>query len=89
MEEWAALGGMGKGMSGAIAEAPQTIGQQAASNMQNMGLGERLLYAAPHSLKNMAVVGATGVLAGMGTYSGARSLATVAPLSSHHTVSRG
>ena len=84
-----ALGGMGKGMSGAIAEAPQTIGQQAASTMQNMGLGERLLYAVPHSLKNVAVVGTTGVLAGMGASSAARSIATVAPLSSSGTVSRG
>ena len=57
--------------------------------MQSMGLGERLLYAAPHSLKNMAVVGATGVLAGMGASSAARSIATVAPLSSSATVSRG
>jgi hypothetical protein len=84
-----ALGGMSKGISGSIAEAPQTIGQQAASTMQNMGLGERLLYAVPHSLKNMAVVGTTGVLAGMGTSSAARSIATVAPLSSHNTVSQG
>jgi len=84
-----ALGGMGKGMSGAIAQAPQTIGQQAASTMQNMGLGERLLYAVPHSLKNVAVVGTTGVLAGMGASSAARSIATVAPLSSSGTVSRG
>jgi hypothetical protein len=57
--------------------------------MQNMGLGERLLYAVPHSLKNMAVVGTTGVLAGMGASSAARSIATVAPLSSSSTVSRG
>ena len=57
--------------------------------MQSMGLGERLLYAAPHSLKNMAVVGTTGVLAGMGASSAARSIATVAPLSSSATVSRG
>jgi hypothetical protein len=84
-----ALGGMGKGMSGALAEAPQSMGQQAASTMQNMGLGERLLYAVPHSLKNMAVVGTTGVLAGMGASSAARSIATVAPLSSSATVSRG
>jgi hypothetical protein len=84
-----ALGGMGKGMSGAIAEAPQTIGQQAANTMQNMGLGERLLYAVPHSLKNVAVVGTTGVLAGMGASSAARSIATVAPLSSHNTISQG
>jgi hypothetical protein len=84
-----ALGGMGKGMSAAIAEAPQTIGQQAANTMQSMGLGERLLYAVPHSLKNVAVVGTTGVLAGMGASSAARSIATVAPLSSSGTVSRG
>jgi hypothetical protein len=84
-----ALGTMGKGTTGAIAEAPQTIGQQAASTMQNMGLGERLLYAVPHSLKNMAVVGTTGVLAGMGASSAARSIATVAPLSNPGTVSRG
>jgi hypothetical protein len=84
-----ALGGMSKGMTGSIAEAPQTIGQEAASTMQNMGLGERLLYAVPHSLKNMAVVGTTGVLAGMGASSAARSISTVAPLSSHNTVSQG
>ena len=84
-----ALGSMSKGMSGGIAEAPQTIGQEAASTMQNMGLGERLLYAVPHSLKNMAVVGTTGVLAGMGASSAARSIATVAPLSNSGTVSRG
>jgi len=84
-----ALGGLGKGASGALGAAPQTIGQEAASTMQSMGLGERLLYAAPHSLKNVAVVGATGVLAGMGASSAARSIATVAPLSSSGTVSRG
>jgi hypothetical protein len=84
-----ALGGIGKGVSGAVAQAPQTIGQQAASTMQSMGLGERLLYAAPHSLKNMAVVGTTGVLAGMGATSAARSIATVAPLSSSSAVSQG
>ena len=84
-----ALGSMGKGVSGAIAAAPQTIGRQAASTMQNMGLGERLLYAVPHSLKNVAVVGTTGVLAGMGASSAARSIATVAPLSSSSSVSRG
>ena len=88
-EGWEALGGLGRGMSGAVGQAPQTIGQQAASTMQSMGLGERLLYAVPHSLKNMAVVGTTGVLAGMGASSAARSIATVAPLSSSATVSRG
>ena len=84
-----ALGSLGKGASGALGAAPQTIGQEAAGTMQSMGLGERLLYAAPHSLKNMAVVGATGVLAGMGAYSAAKSISTVAPLSSSATVSRG
>ena len=84
-----ALGSLGKGASGAVGGAPQTIGQEAASTMQSMGLGERLLYAAPHSLKNVAVVGATGVLAAMGAYSAARSISTVAPLSSSATVSRG
>jgi hypothetical protein len=54
-----------------------------------MGLGDRLLYAAPHSLKNMAVVGITGVLAGMGANSAARSIATVAPLSSHNIIAQG
>ena len=57
--------------------------------MQSMGLGERLLYAAPHALKNVAVVGTTGVLGAMGAYSAVRSLSTVAPLSSSSTVSRG
>ena len=80
---------MGKGVSSAVSDVPQTVGQQAASQMQNMGLGERLLYAAPHSLKNVAVVGTTGVLSAMGSYTAARSLATVAPLSSHNTVSQG
>jgi len=84
-----AMGGLGKGMSGAVGQVPQTIGQEAASTMQGMGLGERLLYAVPHSLKNMAVVGTTGVLAGMGASSAARSIATVAPLISHSTVSQG
>jgi hypothetical protein len=84
-----AMGGLGKGMSGALGQAPQTIGQQAAGTMQSMGLGERLLYSVPHSLKNMAVVGTTGVLAGMGASSAARSIATVAPLSSHSAVSQG
>jgi hypothetical protein len=84
-----AMGGLGKGMSGAVGQAPQTVGQAAAITMQSMGLGERLLYAAPHSLKNMAVVGTTGVLAGMGASSAARSITTVAPLSSSATVSRG
>ena len=83
------VGGLGRGMSGAVGQAPQTIGQEAASTMQSMGLGERLLYAVPHSLKNMAVVGTTGVLAGMGASSSARSIATVAPLSNPATVSRG
>jgi len=83
------MSGLGKGMSGAVGQAPQTIGQEAASTMQSMGLGERLLYAVPHSLKNMAVVGTTGVLAAMGASSAARSIATVAPLSSSTTVSRG
>ena len=85
-ERWAAWA---RACQALWAEAPQTIGQQAASTMQSMGLGERLLYAAPHSLKNMAVVGATGVLAAMGASSAARSIATVAPLSSSATVSRG
>jgi hypothetical protein len=84
-----AMGGLGKGMSGAVGNAPQTIGQQAASTMQSMGLGEMLLYAAPHSLKNIVVVGTTGVLGAMGAYSASRSIATVAPLSSSSTVSRG
>ena len=84
-----ALGGLGKGASGAVGGATQTIGQEAASTMQSMGLGERLLYAAPHALKNMAVVGTTGVLGAMGAYSAVRSLSTVAPLSSSATVSRG
>ena len=57
--------------------------------MQSMGLGERLLYAAPHSLKNVAVVGATGVLSAMGATHAARSIATVAPLSSSVGVSQG
>jgi len=83
------LSGLGKGMSSALSQTPQTIGQEAASTMQSMGLGERLLYAAPHSLKNMAVVGTTGVLGAMGAYSAVRSIATVAPLSSSSTVSRG
>jgi hypothetical protein len=83
------MGGLGKGMSGTVGQAPQTIGQEAASTMQSMGLGERLLYAAPHVLKNMALVGTTGVLGAMGAYSAARSIATVAPLSSSSTVSRG
>jgi len=82
------LGSLGKGISGAVGQVPQTIGQEAARTMQSMGLGERLLYAVPHSLKNMAVVGTTGVLAGMGASSAARSIATVAPLSSSATVSR-
>ena len=84
-----ALGGLGKGAAGALGQAPQTIGQEAASTMQSMGLGERLLYAAPHSLKNVALVGATGVLTAMGAGSAAKSISTVAPLSSSATVSRG
>ena len=82
------LGSLGKGVSGAVGQAPQTIGQQAASTMQNMGLGERLLYAAPHSLKNVAVAGTTGILTAMGASSAARSIATVAPLSSSIGVSQ-
>ena len=84
-----ALGGLGKGTSGAMSAAPQTIGQQAAGTMQSMGLGERLLYAAPHSLKNVAVAGTTGILTAMGASGAARSIATVAPLSSSSTVSQG
>ena len=57
--------------------------------MQSMGLGERLLYAAPHSLKNVAVAGTTGILTAMGASGAARSIATVAPLSSSSTVSQG
>jgi hypothetical protein len=83
------LGSLGKGVSGAVGQAPQTIGQQAAGTMQNMGLGERLLYAAPHSLKNMAVAGTTGILTAMGASSAAKSIATVAPLSSSTGVSQG
>jgi hypothetical protein len=82
------LGSLGKGVSGAVGQAPQTIGQQAASTMQNMGLGERLLYAAPHSLKNVAVAGTTGILTAMGASSAAKSIATVAPLSSSTGVSQ-
>ncbi len=84
-----ALGGLGKGASGALGGAPQTIGQEAASTMQSMGLGERLLYAAPHSLKNVAVAGTAGVLTAMGASGAARSITTVAPLSSSSTVSQG
>ncbi len=83
------LGSLGKGMSGAAAQGTQSIGQQAAGTMQNMGLGERLLYAAPHSLKNMAVAGTTGVLTAMGAVGAAKSIATVAPLSSSAKVSQG
>jgi hypothetical protein len=84
-----ALGSLGKGASGAVGGVTQTIGQEAAGTMQSMGLGERLLYAAPHALKNVAVVGTTGVLGAMGAYSAARSISTVAPLSNSGTVSRG
>ena len=84
-----ALGGMGKGMTGAVASGTQTMGQQAAGKMQSMGLGERLLYAAPHSLKNVAVAGTTGVLTAMGAVGAAKSIATVAPLSSSTRVSQG
>jgi hypothetical protein len=82
------LGSLGKGVSGA-AQGAQTIGQRAASTMQNMGLGERLLYAAPHSLKNVAVAGTTGVLTAVGAVGAAKSIATVAPLSSTTRVSQG
>jgi hypothetical protein len=84
-----AIGGMTKGMAGGLGGGTQTIGQQAAGKMQSMGLGERLLYAAPHSLKNVAVAGTTGVLSAMGASSAARSIATVAPLSSSVGVSQG
>jgi hypothetical protein len=84
-----ALGGMGKGMTGAGAGGVQTIGQEAASKMQSMGLGERLLYAAPHSLKNVALAGTTGILSAMGAYGPAKTLTTVAPLSSSGRVSQG
>jgi len=84
-----ALGGIGKGVAGAAGGASQTIGQQAAGTMQSMGLGERLLYAAPHSLKNVAVAGSTGILTAMGASGAAKSIATVAPLSSTSTVSQG
>jgi hypothetical protein len=82
------LGSLGKGISGA-AQGAQTIGQRAASTMQNMGLGERLLYAAPHSLKNVAVAGTTGVLTAIGAVGAAKSIATVAPMSSSNRVSQG
>ncbi|HUK80739.1 MAG TPA: hypothetical protein VLU91_08790, partial [Nitrososphaerales archaeon] len=84
-----ALGGMGKGMTGAMASGTQSMGQAAAGKMQSMGLGERLLYAAPHSLKNVAVAGTTGVLTAMGAVGAAKSIATVAPLSSSTKVSQG
>jgi hypothetical protein len=84
-----AIGGMTRGTAGGLGGGTQTIGQQAAGKMQSMGLGERLLYAAPHSLKNVAVAGATGVLSAMGASSAARSIATVAPLSSSNVVSQG
>jgi hypothetical protein len=84
-----AVGGMTRGVAGGAGGGTQTIGQQAAGKMQSMGLGERLLYAAPHSLKNVAVAGTTGVLTAMGASSAARSIATVAPLSSTSSVSQG
>ena len=85
-----AIGGVARGVAGGIgATSPQTIGQQAASKMQSMGLGERLLYAAPHSLKNVVLVGTTGILSAMGASSAAKSIATVAPLSSSTAVSQG
>jgi hypothetical protein len=83
------LGGIGGVGRGPIGEASMTIGQRAASTMQNMGLGERLLYAAPHSLKNVALAGTTGVLTAVGATHAAKSIATVMPLSSHSAVSGG
>jgi len=84
-----ALGGMGKGMTGAMASGAQTTGQAAAGKMQSMGLGERLLYAAPHSLKNVALAGTTGILGAMGAYGPAKAITTVTPFSSSVRVSQG
>jgi len=84
-----ALGGMGKGMTGAAASGAQTMGQAAAGKMQSMGLGERLLYAAPHSLKNVALAGTTGILSAMGAYGPAKAITTVTPFSSSARVSQG
>jgi len=84
-----ALGGMGKGMTGAAASGTQTMGQAAAGKMQSMGLGERLLYAAPHSLKNVALAGTTGILSAMGAYGPAKAITTVTPFSSSARVSQG
>jgi hypothetical protein len=80
------IGGLGGGMTG---ETSMTIRQRAASAMQNMGLGERLLYAAPHSLKNVALAGTTGILTAMGATHAVKSIATVMPLRSQSTVSKG
>ncbi|HXY56145.1 MAG TPA: hypothetical protein VEH01_00895, partial [Nitrososphaerales archaeon] len=84
-----ALGGMGKGMTGAAASGTQTMGQAAAGKMQSMGLGERLLYAAPHSLKNVVLAGTTGILSAMGAYGPAKAITTVTPFSSSARVSQG
>ena len=85
-----ALGGLGKGSVGRCrAGHLRRSGSRQPSTMQSMGLGERLLYAAPHSLKNVAVAGTAGVLTAMGASGAARSIATVAPLSSSSTVSQG
>ena len=83
------LGGLGRGMTGALGEVPQTIGQRAARMMQSMSLGERLLFAAPHALKNVTLAGTTGILTAMGATTAAKSIATVMPLSSQSIISEG
>ena len=77
------LGGLGRGMTGALSEAPQTMGQRAARMMQSMSLGERLLFAAPHALKNVTLAGTTGILTAMGATNAAKSIATVMPTLGH------
>ena len=85
------LGSMMGSRSGMIpaASSAESIGQAGARSMQSMGLGERLLYAAPHAIKNVAITGSTGILSAMGADHGARAIARIAPLSSHRDVSQG
>ena len=75
-------------MGGARAGAdPLSIGQSGAATLQSIGLGSRLAVAIPHSIKNVAVAGTSGMMKAVGIPT--EAIARVAPMSSAHDVSKG
>ncbi|MGA2663433.1 MAG: hypothetical protein ABSF83_00610 [Nitrososphaerales archaeon] len=93
----AGMGGLGSMMGSRAGMAPaaaagagsESVGQAAARSMDSMDLGERLLYAAPHAIKNVAIAGSAGLLGAVGADHGARAIARIAPVSTHRDVARG